>query len=205
MQDFATVIKTYAYYHTAAVVGIGVLLNLLIMAYQMHLCERELWLPRDAHTGLAPARFDDIDGARLLPLPPHHGEPVLFDAQGNAYYQSPYVSLLNAFYFIGAAPQAAPQARRDSRSGSKTARRADRLQWQSPIRIDLAAMSPASGAGTATTREADTTTGPLCWDRDWREERDWRTLLNGHTLRLSPSFVVCVVENGAMKMEGKSR
>lgn len=101
MQDFATVIKTYAYYHTAAVVGIGVLLNLLIMAYQMHLCERELWLPRDAHTGLAPARFDDIDGARLLPLPPHHGEPVLFDAQGNAYYQSPYVSLLNAFYFIG--------------------------------------------------------------------------------------------------------
>lgn len=80
-------------------VGIGVFLNLLIMAYQMHLCERELWLPRDAHTGLTPARFDEIDSARLQL--PHHGEPILIDANGNAYYQSPYVSLLNAFYFIG--------------------------------------------------------------------------------------------------------
>lgn len=105
--DYSSVLVGLAYRYTLVLITVGCALNALIMAYLMHLCEREYWLPQNAHGGLLPIRYRDIrDPGSVL----YHGvdgsssggnNDIIMLYRGETYYQSPYVSMVNAFYFVG--------------------------------------------------------------------------------------------------------
>jgi hypothetical protein len=93
-------------YYTAWVIVIGCLLNAFIMSYLMHLCEREYWLPQHANSGVLPIRYRDMkypgEVTRGADGSDHGGNAdLVMQYEGELYHQSPYVSLLNSFYFIG--------------------------------------------------------------------------------------------------------
>lgn len=78
-------------------------------------CERELWLPVSSHLGALPRRFVDMAGPVSITggssdLHEHvwgggfvgaAEETLLQDGAGVEYFQSPYISMLNCFYFVG--------------------------------------------------------------------------------------------------------
>lgn len=103
--DYLTIAKTYCYHYTFWVLLIGLSLSCMFMAYLMHICEREYWIPQHKNSGLTPRTFDSMHGAVVSGgtngASNGGNSDVLLFWEGNTYFQSPYVSFINCAYFIG--------------------------------------------------------------------------------------------------------
>jgi hypothetical protein len=107
--DYTTIIKTYVYHETFKVLVIGCFMIALLLAYLMHLCEREYWLPSTSNTGLLPIRYRDMHPEHIADhIHGTDGESnggtnndLVMQYKGDLYYQSPYVSMINSLYFVG--------------------------------------------------------------------------------------------------------
>jgi len=105
--DSRTIAKAYLYRYTGTCLAAGVALSFLLLAYLMHLAEREYWRPQSEHAGLAPVRWRDVSHDAEL-VDPSEG-PVWFggDGQwlllyhGHTYYPSPFATITNCLYFVG--------------------------------------------------------------------------------------------------------